>query len=283
MTGGTGYALAALACYGVGDFIYKRATAAGVQPHHFLMGQAWCFAPAIVLYALATGTLVLRASAVWNALAGLFMFIGLFNFLRSLKTGPVSIAAPVFRLNFVVTSVLAILFLHEPLTLAMPLALAFALVATWLLLGGGERTHQAKLDSGWLLAVLIATLSLGAANFFHAVGVRHGSTPETALSAQAVVFVTLATIFVRLSDGKIVPPPAMWTHAAAAAAVLMGAFLLMLYGLTLGPASVLVPITQMGFVVTAALGVALLGEPVTARKMVGLAAAVGALAALAFG
>jgi multidrug transporter EmrE-like cation transporter len=46
---------------------------------------------------------------------------------------------------------------------------------------------------------------------------------------------------------------------------------------------VLVPITQMGFVVTAALGIALLGEPVTVRKTVGLVAAVGALAALAFG
>jgi transporter family protein len=62
----------------------------------------------------------------------------------------------------------------------------------------------------------------------------------------------------------------------------MAAFLLMLYGHTLGPASVLVPITQMGFVVTAALGVVLLGEPVTARKMVGLAAALSALAALTF-
>ena len=283
MTGGTGYALASLACYGLGDFIYKRATAAGVKPHHFLMGQAWCFAPAIVLYGLATGTLVLRASAVWNGLAGLFMFIGLFNFLRSLASGPVSIAAPVFRLNFVVTSVLAILFLHEPLTPAMPIALVLALAATWLLLGGGERGKRGDLNRGWLLAVMVATLSLGAANFFHAVGVRHGSTPETALSAQAIVFVTLATIFVRATDGKIAPPPAMWKHAAAAATVLMGAFLLMLYGLTLGPASVLVPITQMGFVVTAGLGVALLGEPVTLRKTAGLTAAVGALAALAFG
>ena len=42
-----------------------------------------------------------------------------------------------------------------------------------------------------------------AANFFHAVGVRHGSTPETALSAQAIVFVTLATIFVRVTDREL--------------------------------------------------------------------------------
>jgi drug/metabolite transporter (DMT)-like permease len=282
MTGGTGYALAALACYGLGDFIYKRATAAGVKPHHFLMGQAWCFTPAILLYAWISGTLEPRVSALWNGLAGLFMFIGLFHFLRALASGQVSIAAPIFRLNFVVTAALAILVLHEPFTPGMAVALGFALVATWLLLAGGAPGPKAEFNHGSLVAVLIATLSLGAANFFHALGLRHGSTPETALASQAVVFVTLATILVRVTDGTIAPPRAMWTHTAAAAAVLLGAFLLMLYGLTRGPASVLVPITQMGFVVTAALGVGVLGEPVTVRKTVGLAAAIAALAALAF-
>jgi uncharacterized membrane protein len=57
----------------------------------------------------------------------------------------------------------------------------------------------------------------------------------------------------------------------------------MLHGLTEGPASVLVPIAQMGFIVTAALGVLVLHERMTARKGAGLAAALAALAALAFG
>jgi multidrug transporter EmrE-like cation transporter len=39
----------------------------------------------------------------------------------------------------------------------------------------------------------------------------------------------------------------------------------------------------MGFVVTAALGMLVLREPTTARKAAGLAAALGALAALALG
>ncbi len=45
----------------------------------------------------------------------------------------------------------------------------------------------------------------------------------------------------------------------------------------------LVPIAQMGFVVTAALGILVLREPLTARKAAGLAAALAALAVLAFG
>jgi multidrug transporter EmrE-like cation transporter len=42
-----------------------------------------------------------------------------------------------------------------------------------------------------------------------------------------------------------------------------------------------VPITQMGFVVAAAFGLAFLREPFTARKIAGLVFAVAALASLA--
>jgi len=46
---------------------------------------------------------------------------------------------------------------------------------------------------------------------------------------------------------------------------------------------VVVPIAQMGFVVTALLGFFFLREPFTARKGAGLAAALAALASLARG
>jgi drug/metabolite transporter (DMT)-like permease len=282
MIAGMGYAFAALACFGLGDFIYKRSAAAGVQAHHFLMAQAWCFCPVIILYAWATGTLVLRAPALWGSLAGLFIFIAFYNFLKSLATGPVSINAPIFRLNFIVTAALAVMILHEPVTLAMLVALALALAAIWLLLGGLDGASS-KMNRASLIAVLIAMLALGAANFFHTVGLRHGSTPETLLAAQAVLFVSLATVFTRITDGAIRLPAATWKYAAPAALVLLAAFLFMLHGLREGPASVLVPVAQMGFVVPAALGIFLLRERLTARAVVGLAAALAALAVIAFG
>jgi drug/metabolite transporter (DMT)-like permease len=281
MTGGTGYAFAALVCYGLGDFIYKNATVAGVKPHHFLMGQAWCFTPTIVVYAWATGTLVVGPSSAWGGLAGLFIFIAFYNFLRSLAGGSVSISAPVFRLNFLITALLAITLLGEPIRLAMPIALVLALAAIWLLLGGSEPGKRPEIDRRALGAVLIATLALGIGNFCHTVGLRQGGLPETLLVSQAAVFVVLSTAFVRIVDGKIAPPRMIWKHTAAAAAVLIVAFLFMLHGVARGPASVLVPIAQMGFVVTAALGIVVLREPMTPRKAAGLAAALGALAALA--
>ena len=57
----------------------------------------------------------------------------------------------------------------------------------------------------------------------------------------------------------------------------------MVESLVRGDASVMVPIAQMGFGVTALLGFLFMRERFTARKGVGLAAALAALASFAYG
>src|SRR5471030_3467016 len=159
MTGALPYALAALVLFGIGDFIYKRATLAGLRADQLLMSQGWFFLPLIIGYGLLTGTLAPQPAALWGPLAGAFVFVGFYNFVRSLATGPVSINAPIFRLNFVVTALLAIAVLGETLTGSKFAGLTLALGATWLLLGArvpGERAHE---DRGALLRVLLATLA----------------------------------------------------------------------------------------------------------------------------
>ena len=108
MAYGVELALGAMVCLGLADLVYKRGAAAGVPAHHFLMVQAWCFAPAVTLYGLATGTLELKAYMLWGMGAGLFVFVALYNFARSLQTGSVSLIAPIFRLSFTVTTALAV-------------------------------------------------------------------------------------------------------------------------------------------------------------------------------
>src|SRR3954464_9071172 len=174
------YALGAMVCYGVCDFIYKQAATAGIRADHFLMVQAWFFCSLVILYALASGTMVLDPAVLWGMLAGVLAFVGLYYFIRSLAAGSVSTNASIFRLNFIVTVLLVVVLLGEPLTLRKVLGLAFALVATWLLLGNGSpsadpTSGDARRRS--LLQVAGATLAFGAANFFHTVGLRHGALP----------------------------------------------------------------------------------------------------------
>jgi drug/metabolite transporter (DMT)-like permease len=285
MTPGIEYALGAMLFFGLGDLVYKRGAAAGAQPHHFLMVQSWVFTPSVVLYAMVTGSLHFVAGSFWGALAGVFVLVGFYNFAHSLKSGSISINAPVFRLSFVLTAALAVLLLGEPLTPCKLAGLALALAAVWLLLGApapadaaGRRERRSS-----LLRVLVATVSIGAGNFIYTFGLRAGATPASLIVAQAAVVVTLATVFAGAVDRCIRPSAAALRYAPRAALLLALAFAFMVESMARAEASVVVPIAQMGFVVTALLGFLFLREPFTARKGAGLAAALAALASLAHG
>lgn len=279
------YAIVAMACYGLSDFIYKQAAAAGIRADHFLMAQAWFFCPTVIVYALATRTLVFHLAAMWGSLAGIFYFVGFYCFIRSLATGSVSTNASIFRLNFIVTVLLAIAVLGEPLTLAKLAGLALALLATWLLMGDGRTANSAAkgIRHRSLVQVAIATVAFGAATFFHTIGLRQGANPETLMVAQAALFMPLATLVAYRANGTLRLPLATFKYALAGAILLLTATLFLLRGLAVGEASVLVPIAQMGFIVTAMLGILALRERVTVRKAVGLASALAALGVLAGG
>jgi drug/metabolite transporter (DMT)-like permease len=285
MTQGIGYALGAMLCFGLGDLVYKRGAAAGAPPHHFLMVQSWFFAPVVLLYAWLTGALRFTPGTLWGGLAGLFMLVGFYNFAHSLKSGSISINAPVFRLSFTITAALAVLLLGEALTAAKVAGIALALLAAWLLLGvrapeDADGRHESRSS---LVRVLVATAAVGIGSFLYKLGLLAGSTPAALLVAQSAVVLTLATAFAGAVDGGIRPARAALRYAPIAAIALACAFSLLLEGLARGEASVVVPIGQMGFVVTALLGFLFLRESFTARKGAGHAAALAALASLAYG
>jgi len=280
MNPGLGFALGAMLCFGVADLVYKRAAANGIAPRHFAMLQSFVFTPAVTLYAVLTGTLAVHASALWGALAGFFLVIAVNNFLASLRSGAVSTNAPIFRLNFTITAALAVLLLGEPLNASKLAALACALVAVWLLLAeaAGQNQHS---DPHSLLRVLIATVAMALTNFLHKVGLTYGALPETLVAAQAWTFVTLTTLIALISDRGYKAPRRAWRYTPLAAIPLATAFVLLVQGLARGPASVLVPVAQLSFVITALLGAAMFHERLDLRKILGLAVAVAALALFA--
>jgi uncharacterized membrane protein len=276
MTPGLGFALGAMLCFGVSDLIYKRGATAGIKPGEFLMSQAWIFCPGVTLYAWLTGTLHPDLSALWGALAGTVLFVALLNFTQSLHGGAVSTNAPIFRLNFTITAALAITILGEPLTFAKLVALGCALVAVWLLLTeAGAESGKATWSS--LARVLVATVAMGFTNFFYKVGLQHGALPETMVAAQAWAFCSLATISAVMRDRRVQISPRAWPYAALAALALFGAFVLLMHALLRGPASVLVPVAQMSFVITALVGTVMFRERLDRRKCAGLAVAAVAL------
>jgi drug/metabolite transporter (DMT)-like permease len=285
MTPGIEYALGALLCFGFGDLIYKRGTTAGVEPHHLLMVQSWVFTPTVALFGLCTGSLTFGVGTAWGAVAGLFVMVGFYNFAHSLKSGSISINAPVFRLSFVITAVLAMVLLGESAEPYKIAGITFALAAVWLLLGAPSGADRAGgvVNRSSLVRVLIAAASVGVGNVIYKFGLRAGATPASLIVVQGCVVVILSTALVAVTDRRIRSPGVALRYAPAAAIVLAGGFICMVESLAHGDASVVVPIAQMGFGVTAVVGFTLLGERLTARKGAGLVAALAALASFAYG
>jgi uncharacterized membrane protein len=279
------YALAAMFCFGIGDLIYKQSGASGVLPHRLLMVQSWVFLPAVALFGLVTGTLAITPAALWGSLAGIFMTVGFYNFAYSLRSGSISINAPVFRLSFVITALLAVLLFGEPLDSYKLAALAFAVAAVWLLVAAP--VHRDSLRTGAtrrsLIRVMIATTAVGIGNVFYKFGLQAGATPASLIVAQAVVVVTLSTALTIVKDGRIRPSIVTLRFASAAAVALALAFAFLIEGLAQGDASVVVPIAQMGFGVTALVGFVFLREPLSFRKGLGLLAALVSLASFVYG
>jgi len=281
MSGALILALGAMACFGMADLVYKRAAGASVPAHQLLMVQSWIFAPLILAYGLLTDSIAFRWPMLWGVAAGTVAYAGFLNFAASLRGGAVSVNAPIFRLSFAVTAALAIGVLGEPLTVFKSTGLGLALLATWMLLagpGGAGRTSRAS-----LVRVLMATVLVGIANFMYKVGLGAGATPATMLLGQVAVVVPLSICVCVYLDGAVRPVRATWVYAPIAAVLLGGAFTLMVEGLARGQASVVIPIAQMGFVLTALVGFTVLGEAFSFRKGVGLLTAIAALACLANG
>ena len=278
-------ALGAMLFFGIGDLVYKRGSALGVKPQHLLMVQSWGFLPTATLYAVATGALHLGPSAWWGAAAGFFMWFGFYNFAHSLRSGSISVNAPIFRLSFVLTATLAIVIIGEPLTRSKIVGIVLALAATWLLLAApaiGERSAT-KLITPALTRVVIATISVGIGNLLYKFGLHGGTSPASMVVAQALVVCPLATAFVAVVDRGLHPPPVAFRYGFTASIILLIAFIFLAESLNRGEASVVVPVAQMGFAVTATLGFAVLRERFTLRKAAGLLAAITALASFATG
>ena len=274
-------AVGALVLFGLADVVYKRAALAGVPAHQLLMVQTWVFTPLIFTYAFATGAAKVDSAALWGMAAGAFAYTGFYNFAASLKGGAISVNAPIFRLSFCVTAALAIALLGEPVTAFKLSGLGLALLAVWLLLGGA--TGPARPSAASLARVLLATAFVGLGNFLYKVGIGAGASPATLLVAQVLVVVPASTLVCASIDGAVRPLAATWRFAPWAALLLAGAFILLVEALARGQASIVVPIAQMGFVITAAFGFWVLDERFTLRKGVGLVFAVAALASLAHG
>ena len=278
-------ALISMCCYGLGDLVFKFAARKGLPFHRFLILQTVFFLPSALFLGWITDSLHFGMPFMFGMCAGVTLYFALLYFSISLNTGDVSVVAPVFRSSFVLSGILALLFLNESLTLNKIFAFALLVLAAFLLLSNlSFRSNQAseiKTDKSYFKSLIIATVLLGISGFIYKLGAIAGGNSISIVTGQATVFFTLAFSASYYKDKRII---FLWKYlylGFAAAFFLFLALYFLLEALKSGPATTVVTISQMGFVVTAILGTFIFKEKISLRKVLGLVCSIVAMVLLA--
>ncbi|MFQ5693243.1 MAG: EamA family transporter [Nitrospinota bacterium] len=273
-------AVLSMLAQGASDFVYKKAQDRGIVLETYLLVEAVPFSAVALLFgALRGGLHVNRATVGFGLAFGVFSFIAIFLFVTSLREGEVGVNTLIFRLNFVLVAVLAILWLGEAWTASVGTGLFLAVLAIGVVTlwgRGGDRRPGSSRSVGLALVAMVFFAVLGV---LFKIAMRAGANPGWAIVFAAASWSVCAAALV-VARRRYAFPSNNWRFLPITGALKSFSFFLLLYAFRLGgSASVVVPIVQLSFLVTLLLAALVLREPLTRPKLLGLALAVAAIAA----
>jgi len=258
---------------GLSDFLYKRAQRAGIDSAGFLAVQsAFFLLTQVVCGYLLWGLYFTRDMLVLGLVGGVMAFVSFYFLLQSMKEGDASVNSTVFRLGFLFASTLCIVFFGETLTFHKLLGSIAAVLAVTCMAQGGRLRKRPLIYSG------VASVSFGFLRFLHRAAGLAGAPPTSILIVQSAMFQICAQVIAR-RHGKIAITRDALFYGPCCGMLLSMAAISLIVALRFGDGSSIIPVAQLGFLVTAPLAFILLREKLNLRKLLGLGLAVEAVAA----
>ena len=236
--------------------------------------------PITIIWAYLEGAYSWSRYTFLGIAAAVFIFTGFWAFMRSVRLGEASVSTPIYRISFIVAAALAIVFLGEALTLRKTAGFLFAGGAIFLLSDfGGRAQGRGGIPPISIVWAVVAMVAVSLLNIVYKLGVMAGEAPSMLMHGQAVFFTGLAFLFAVFSQGGPKFSRAGWAHAAVTGVCFPIGIIALMSAMRTGEASVVVPISQLSFVVSAAMATVWMKERFTKRKLLGIALAVATVAA----
>lgn len=216
-----------------------------------LSAKTWTF---LILSGLATG-------ASW-----LFYF-------KALQLGDVNKVTPVDKSSVVLTMLLAVIFLGEPLTATKALGLVLIAIGTYLMIelkkGRAEGRHK---GNAWLVYAALSALFAALVAILGKVGIEGvESNLGTALRVVVVLFMSWIMVMVagKTADVRKIDTRSMVFIVLSGVATGLS-WLCYFRALQEGPASVVVPVDKLSIVLTVIFSYLVLREKLSRRSVLGL-------------
>lgn len=217
----------------------------------------------------------------YGVVAAIFVTASNILLLECLTHLPISMASTIYRLNTIPLVIMAFLMLGESLD-AFKIAGVLAGIITVFLLYRPERGPGAhERNFGFFLALIIlASVIRALYGIVTKAGVDAGGDPDTMMLLAAFGWCIGGLAYARFREKRVVITRDKLAFIAVAGGLVFAIVWLLTTALTLGDASVVVPLANMGFVAAFVFSVMIKLERIDARKLAAVALAVIAIALL---
>jgi uncharacterized membrane protein len=230
---------------------------------------------------LATGRPLLHLVSLWYAIPiGACTYVTYMLALRSLVQGDASVNVTTFRLNFVLSSVIAVLFLGESLSARKVLGMLLCAASIAVFFAGSRGAGAARGKNTGLPFALAALVLMAVLNTLNKVALNAGASVMHLVLYRYVLVCAIGGAALALRRQSAVPSRKLLLSSAACALLMLAGITAVLTALSGGEVSLVVPISQLSFLFTAVLSFLFLKEGMNLVKGIGIAMAVVSIAVI---
>jgi uncharacterized membrane protein len=264
-------ALLSMVCAACNDFIFKLyARRSGpVGAYLAVIGIVW----AVVFTACLPSRFCLleQQTFQWGIISGVFSIVANILYVKALAREDVGVCSTIYRLNLVPAALLAFVLFKEPATATRLAAIASGAAAVLLFSWPAGKAMARPFISSSILMVVLASFLRAGMGLSYKAGLLKGADEYGLMAINGFAWIAGGVICHFLVDRE------MWRisrstliYGGISGMLVCGIVLFMMLALKHGDASLVLPITQMSFALTALAGIALMKEPFTARKCAGV-------------
>ena len=224
-----------------------------------------------------------QATLVWGVVSGLFSACANVMLIKGMTHQDVGICSAIYRLNLAPAAVMAFFLLGEPVTFWKLLGLSAAVLAVFLFytpvlkVPKSQPHSQTKrkrfgtaIEPG-LVLVVVASLMRAVMGVSYKWGLICGAQAMGVLIVNGIIWAIVGLIYwliwerpMNMKIGSLIP------YCSFSGCLVFGIVLFMMLALKQGQASIVLPITQLSFLLTAVIGIVWLNEPLSHRKVAGV-------------
>ncbi len=222
-----------------------------------------------------------QATIIWGCISGFFSLSANILMLEAMRSLDAGVCSTIYRLNLVPVTIGAALFLNENITPVQYAGIGAACLAVCAFIPRGQGKISGKLY--WALAIMvIASIIRAAMGLSYRYGFTHGASEKYVVVINSLFWIAGGVIYALTREIKLLPLSRndvknLFMLGGLSGALVAGIVITMALSLKLGSASVVLPIAQMSFLLTGAMGIWLLQEKLTKAKIAAFVCGVAAI------